>query len=387
MLKLPPLSLYVHIPWCVKKCPYCDFNSHGLEASGAHNAKSEAMPEAAYTRALVRDLSNDLDFVQGRELESIFFGGGTPSLFSPESIAEILQAAEQFIGFSEDIEITLEANPGTADSGHFEGYRKAGVNRLSIGVQSFNDAHLKTLGRIHSGDQAKHAVALARQAGFDNINLDLMHGLPGQTLAEADSDLSTALALRPTHLSWYQLTIEANTAFYNAPPILPKDQVLADIQAYGQALLFEEGFQQYEVSAYAQSGRASRHNTNYWQFGDYLGVGAGAHGKITLPDQQYIVRTRKTRRPDGYLARSDHYLAETRPLEAEELPLEFMMNALRLNQGVPRRYFSERTGLNFESIAVPWRKLESQGLLEVDASSLRASAKGHDFLDTILAEF
>ena len=422
MLKLPPLSLYVHIPWCVKKCPYCDFNSHSidsLESRGAVGSKAKIIassatpsstksssrksdsrkskeaesniPEAEYTQALISDLSSDFDYVQGRELHSIFFGGGTPSLFSAKAIGEILDAAEHFIGFSSDIEITLEANPGTADSGHFEGYRKAGVNRLSIGIQSFNDEHLKTLGRIHSGDQARRAVSLARQAGFDNINIDLMHGLPGQTLAQAAVDLPTAIALGATHLSWYQLTIEPNTEFYSAPPTLPRDDILAEIQSYGQALLEQEGFKQYEVSAYAQAGKESRHNTNYWQFGDYLGIGAGAHGKITMAEEQHIVRTRKTRRPEGYLAREDNYLVETRLLNNEELPLEFMMNALRLNQGVPQHYFAERSGMDFGNIVEAWRKLESQGLVEAlpqnRNQNFKVTDKGHYFLDTILAEF
>lgn len=415
MLKLPPLSLYVHIPWCIKKCPYCDFNSHGVDglasnslgkdgnkienditgnniteiiASSGKSKKIEFnLPEAEYTRALIRDLNNDLTYVQGRKLSSIFFGGGTPSLFSPEAIASVLEAAKSFIGFSDDIEITLEANPGTADSGHFEGYRKAGVNRLSIGIQSFNDKHLKALGRVHSGEQARRAVVLARQAGFDNINLDLMHGLPGQTVEEADADLMDAVALGATHISWYQLTVEPNTEFYHSPPMLPKEQVLNDVQSYGHSLLTAEGFSQYEVSAYAQPGRASRHNTNYWQFGDYLGIGAGAHGKITVLDQQRIVRTRKTRRPEGYLARDNSYLADTELVEVEALPVEFMMNALRLNQGVPRHYFSERTGIDFMDIAASWRKLEAQGFLEAQQQNLKATRKGHYFLDTILAEF
>lgn len=406
-LELPPLSLYVHIPWCVSKCPYCDFNSHGLvdqavrhtgatggnhaaeviASSGSLEGHEPGFPETEYVEALVRDLSGDLAYVQGRKLHSIFFGGGTPSLFAPGSIGAILEAAEQFIGFGDDIEITLEANPGTVDSAHFRGYREVGINRLSVGIQSFNDAQLTRLGRIHTGEQARRAVLLAREAGFDNVNLDLMHGLPGQTLAEAETDLARALALQPAHLSWYQLTIEPNTTFFHRPPLLPRDQVLLDIQNYGHALLGEEGFEQYEISAYASGGRESRHNTNYWQFGDYLGIGAGAHGKITLLESSTIVRTRKTRRPEGYLARQGSYLADTQRVEAEDVILEFMMNALRLNRGVPKHYFAERTGLDLAAISATWRELEARGLVEGLKDSLRATAKGHYFLDTILAKF
>lgn len=380
-LKLPPLSLYIHIPWCVRKCPYCDFNSHGL------NERAGEIPESEYTAALIRDLSVDLVYAQGRKLSSIFFGGGTPSLFSPGAIGEILEAAEQFVGFDDDIEITLEANPGAVDSDNFKGYRRAGLNRLSLGIQSFNDEHLKRLGRIHSGEDACQAVLGAREAGFDNINLDLMHGLEGQTLAQADSDLSRALALRPTHLSWYQLTIEPNTAFFHRPPALPREHELYEIHNYGNELLADEGFVQYEVSAYAHDGRRGLHNTNYWQFGDYIGVGAGAQGKITLLDSGKVIRTRKTRRPEGYLARQGNYLADAQWVEEEDLPLEFMMNALRLNQGVPGGYFSERTGLDFEVVADTWRKLEAKGLVTDSENRLRATVKGHYFLDTILAEF
>ena len=394
MIELPPLSLYVHIPWCVQKCPYCDFNSHAISdliedaaTNGDHKATHPGIPETDYTQSLICDLGNDLDYVQNRVLGSIFFGGGTPSLFSPKSIALVLDAAEQFIGFDRDIEITLEANPGTADSNYFEGYRNAGVNRLSIGIQSFDDKHLKSLGRIHSSEQARHAVALAHQAGFDNINIDLMYGLPGQTITEAKADLVDAIALRPTHLSWYQLTIEPNTEFYKTPPVLPVEQKIEEIQNYGHTLLSAEGLERYEVSAYAQPGYTSRHNTNYWRFGDYIGIGAGAHGKITMLEQQHIIRTRKTRRPAGYLAREDHYLADTNILSAEELPLEFMMNALRLNKGVPRSHFEKRTGIEFSEIAELWRELQLQRLLKAPLVQLVTTDRGYRFLDTILSKF
>ena len=271
---LPPLSLYVHIPWCVRKCPYCDFNSH---------AAGPEIPEQAYIQRLIADLQQDQPWAQGRKLTSIFFGGGTPSLFSAAGIGQIVSAAEKIIGFNEDIEITLEANPGTFEQEKFSGFRSAGINRLSIGIQSFNDAHLTKLGRIHSGNQALSAIDTARTAGFENFNLDLMHGLSGQSLAEASADIQQAIDLGAKHISWYQLTIEPNTEFYSRPPQLPEDDILADIQQMGMALLDEHGFGQYEVSAFAQPGQRSEHNINYWQFGDYLGIGAGAHGKITCP--------------------------------------------------------------------------------------------------------
>ena len=269
---LPPLSLYVHIPWCVRKCPYCDFNSH---------AAGPEIPEQAYIQRLISDLEQDLPLAQGRKLTSIFFGGGTPSLFSAEGIGRIITAAEERVGFEEEIEITLEANPGTVEQAKFSGFRSAGINRLSIGIQSFNDSHLSKLGRIHSGEQALAAVGTARRAGFENFNLDLMHGLSGQTLDEARRDIQLATDQGANHISWYQLTIEPNTEFYSRPPRLPEEEVLADIQQMGMELLQDRGYSQYEVSAYARNGESSRHNLNYWQFGDYLGIGAGAHGKIS----------------------------------------------------------------------------------------------------------
>jgi len=270
-LLLPPLSLYIHIPWCIRKCPYCDFNSHQA---------NNDIPEAEYVAALCFDLEQDAALAQGRKLTSIFFGGGTPSMFSANAIAQILKDAEAIIGFEPDIEITLEANPGTFEQEKFSGFRAAGVNRLSIGIQSFNDAQLKLLGRVHGRDEALRAVDVAHKAGFDNINLDLMHGLPEQSVNDAKADLAQAIALAPEHISWYQLTIEQNTAFYSAPPILPVEDTLADIQDEGQALLAAAGYAQYEISAYAKNNQRARHNINYWQFGDYLGIGAGAHGKL-----------------------------------------------------------------------------------------------------------
>ena len=375
---LPPLSLYVHIPWCVRKCPYCDFNSH---------AAGPEIPERAYIQRLIADLEQDQPWAQGRKLTSIFFGGGTPSLFSAAGIGEIISAAEKIIGFNEDIEITLEANPGTFEQEKFSGFRSAGINRLSIGIQSFNDTHLTQLGRIHSGNQALSAIDTARTAGFENFNLDLMHGLSGQSLAEASADIQQAIDLGAKHISWYQLTIEPNTEFYSRPPQLPEDDILADIQQMGMALLDNHGFGQYEVSAFAQPGQRSEHNINYWQFGDYLGIGAGAHGKITLPHQQQIIRSNKTRQPDNYLSRDMKTLAQVKSISSDELAMEFMMNGLRLREGVPANYFPERTGLLVSDIEQQVRKLQSQGLLEVDNQQFRATPLGYQFLNSLLQGF
>jgi len=384
-LRLPPLSLYVHIPWCVRKCPYCDFNSH--------TNNGEALPENDYVDALLEDLAAEAsaEHVQGRQLVSIFFGGGTPSLFSAAAIARILHGAEQLIGFAPTIEITLEANPGTVEQQKFKGFREAGVNRLSIGIQSFNDAHLTRLGRIHNGAEALSAISIARQAGFDNINLDLMHGLPEQTPEQAIADLQQAIDLQPEHLSWYQLTIEPNTAFHSQPPLLPVENTLENIQRSGHALLNSAGFSAYEISAYARPQRQSQHNCNYWQFGDYLGIGAGAHGKITDISSKKIIRTRKTRQPADYLSRlaqGKNYLAEQFSLDEAELPLEFLMNALRLKHGVPTHLFAERTGIPLITIEAHWQALEAKKLVEPLATErLSCTALGHRFLDSILAEF
>mgnify|MGYP001320374239 FL=1 len=373
---LPPLSLYVHIPWCVRKCPYCDFNSH----------ETKTIPETEYVAALLNDLEQDLHLVQGRKLRSIFFGGGTPSLFKATSIATILAAAEKKIGLEEDAEITLETNPGTAEYDNLEGYRSAGVNRLSFGIQSFNDAHLQRLGRIHDCSEALAAFAAARRAGFDNINLDLMHGLPEQTVAEACSDLQQAIALQPEHISWYQLTIEPNTVFYSRPPPLPEDEILSDIQDAGQSLLQDSGFAQYEVSAYSRPDRRSQHNLNYWQFGDYLAVGAGAHGKITIPGEG-IMRYRKTRKPADYLDPIKPFTASWDYVEKEQQTLEFMMNALRLVDGVPRRWFAERTQLPDASLASYLPQLIARGLLEGTPDRLQPTSLGLRFLNDTLAAF
>jgi putative oxygen-independent coproporphyrinogen III oxidase len=377
LAQLPPLALYIHIPWCVRKCPYCDFNSHTASA---------VLPEEEYVDALLADLDQELPWAYGRELSSIFFGGGTPSLFSAAALGRLLAGVEQRIRFASDIEITLEANPGTFEQDKFTAYRQLGINRLSIGIQSFQPTKLEALGRIHSGPEALRAADMARKAGFDNFNLDLMHGLPDQSLDDALGDLRQAIALGPTHLSWYQLTLEPNTVFWNQPPLLPEDDILWDIQEAGQALLAEHGYDQYEVSAYAQPGRAARHNLNYWSFGDFIGIGAGAHGKLSHPDGR-IVRTWKTRLPKDYLNPAKAFKAGDKPLAVDELPFEFLMNALRLTHGVDAELFSQRTGLPLENLAGARREAEQRGLLQVEPTRLVATPRGQLFLNDLLQYF
>ena len=371
-MTLPPLALYVHIPWCVRKCPYCDFNSH----------TAESVDEAAYVRALLNDLDTELEDAGGRPLHSIFFGGGTPSLFSPDAIAAILDGARARLGFEPDIEITLEANPGASDAGRFTGYRQAGVNRLSIGVQSFQTPYLKALGRIHDGGEALAAFEAARQAGFRRINLDLMHGLPDQTPEDALADLDTAIGLGPEHLSWYQLTLEPNTVFYSDPPPLPDDDDLWAIQEAGQARLASAGYRQYEVSAYSRPGEHSRHNLNYWLFGDYIGIGAGAHGKLTRPDGT-LIRRAKTRLPRHYLARVGHYVAEEAPIRHEDMPFEFAMNVLRLVDGADEFLYKQRTGLEMETVRPLLQPWIDRGWLV--PGRWQCTAEGFRFLNDILA--
>ncbi len=375
--RLPPLAAYVHIPWCVRKCPYCDFNSH---------AAGPQLPEREYTDAVLAELGQRLDQVHGRKLVSVFFGGGTPSLFSPQALERILAGLERRVGFTPDIEITLEANPGTFEQEKFRDYRSLGINRLSIGVQSFQADKLQALGRIHDGAEAVRAADMARQAGFDNFNLDLMHGLPGQSLDDALADLRQALALAPTHLSWYQLTMEPNTVFWSQPPELPEDDILWDIQEAGQALLDEHGYRQYETSAYARDGLHARHNLNYWSFGDFLGIGAGAHAKLSLADGR-IVRQWKTRSPRDYLNPDKAYLAGERPLEAADLPFEFMMNVLRLVDGVPAALYPQRTGQPLAAIADACAAARDAGLLADDPQRLRPSERGQLFLNDLLQHF
>lgn len=375
---LPPLSLYVHIPWCVKKCPYCDFNSH---------AQNEALPIEAYCAALAQDLQHDAHYAQGRKISSIFFGGGTPSLFPASAIGQILTFVDKIVGIESDAEITLEANPGTTEHCSFRELKSAGINRLSIGVQSFNPEHLNTLGRIHSSDEAQSAIRQAQEGGLTNLNIDLMHGLPNQTIDEALNDIELATALSPTHISWYQLTIEKNTEFYSRPPVLPTEDILVDIFEAGQQRLAESGFEQYEISAYAKPSKQSKHNLNYWQFGDYLAIGAGAHGKISVKNSGEIIRFQKTRLPQHYLAKDKSFTASSITVESSQLTLEFMMNALRLNEGVPLDYFCQRTGLAETSIQAPLLALKQKGLLQSDDHRIQTSAMGRLYLNSVLETF
>ena len=371
---LPPLALYVHIPWCVRKCPYCDFNSH--EAGGG-------LPEAEYVERLLRDLEELLPKVWGRRVTSVFIGGGTPSLFAPESIDRLLSAVRARLTLEPDAEITLEANPGAVEAARFRGFRAAGVNRISVGVQSFDDAMLKALGRIHDSAEARRAIDAAL-ASFDNVNLDLMYGLPGQTPARARADLGEALATGVPHVSAYQLTIEPNTVFFRRPPALPAHDACADMQLAAEALLGAAGFEHYETSAFARPGRRSRHNLNYWRFGDYLGIGAGAHGKLSFPDR--VTRHARIKQPREYLASSSS-LVEERDVPAKELPFEFMLNALRLVDGFEVRLFSERVGLPLSTIGKELENAERQGLLERDAFRIRPTERGRLFLNELLELF
>ncbi|WP_369985716.1 radical SAM family heme chaperone HemW [Thalassolituus sp.] len=384
MYVLPPLSLYIHVPWCVRKCPYCDFNSH--ESQGD-------IPEADYITALIEDLKQDLHWVQGREIQSIFFGGGTPSLLSARAYDTLFDGLTRHLSFNDNIEITLEANPGTFEAEKFNGYRRAGINRLSMGIQSFDPEQLKKLGRIHDKEQALRAIDMARDAGFDNFNLDLMHGLPDQTPEQALLDLDTALAFHPPHLSWYQLTIEPNTDFYKRPPVLPEDDILWDIQEQGQARLAEAGLKQYEISAYARPGRQARHNINYWRFGDYLGIGAGAHGKITIagPEGHRVLRSQKARLPKRYLDQTRQFLSATDIIASDDIAFECMMNALRLHSGISITDFEQRTGVTLDSLSKPMQKAESLGLIERaqvnDQDYIRASERGKQYLNELLSLF
>lgn len=376
LLCLPPLSLYIHIPWCLKKCPYCDFNSH---------ASTGELPEKAYIEKLLEDLEQDLSYVQGRNLRSIFIGGGTPSLFAPQSIATLLERISRMITFSDDIEITMEANPGTFETEKFALFRQAGVNRLSIGIQSFDQQFLKKLGRVHDDNEARHAAANVRAAGFENFNLDLMFGLPGQDKAQALADLETALSFEPPHLSWYQLTIEPNTAFYSKTPVLPEDDSIGEMHDAGIDLLAGNDMQRYEVSAFSVPGLPSSHNLNYWQFGDYLGIGAGAHGKITFPEENKILRSRKKRQPENYLKSNDTSTAETLVISRAELPLEFMMNVLRLREGCDAQLFEHYTGLPLATVSDKISLLQDRGLLRQDG--ICATDKGYLLLNSLLEEF
>ena len=381
MLQVPPLSLYVHLPWCVRKCPYCDFNSH--EGRGA-------LPFAAYVDALVADLDHDLPLAWGRTVHSVFFGGGTPSLFPPEAIDAFLQQASSRLRFAPEAEITLETNPGTAEHGRFEGYRAAGVNRLSFGIQSFDDGCLQRLGRIHDSREAVAAVELARAAGFDNFNLDLMYALPGQTLAMAQDDIARAIALEPTHVSHYQLTLEPNTVFAARPPRgIPDHDAAWDMQEACQAMLADAGYAQYETSAYARPGRQCAHNLNYWRFGDYLGIGAGAHGKLTLGAEQAILRRWKLKHPTAYLAHagSDAAIGGDERIGPERRPFDFMLNALRLNEGFALSLFEARTGLPRSAIAARLDAAIERGWLESDGERVVPTEFGRRFANDVIELF
>jgi oxygen-independent coproporphyrinogen-3 oxidase len=374
------LGLYVHIPWCVRRCPYCDFNSHQAAA---------ALPEPAYLAALLADLEQELAALgRPRPISSVFIGGGTPSLLQAATIAELLEGIARRAPLAETAEITLEANPGTAEAAKFSGFRAAGVNRLSIGIQSFHDRLLAALGRIHDRQAALAAVALAREAGFDNINLDLMFGLPGQSLEEAAADIATAIALAPRQISYYQLTLEPETPFARNPPILPEDDALWQFQQAGQAALAAAGYRQYEVSAYAQDGYACRHNLNYWEFGDYLGIGAGAHGKLTGADGS-IQRRWKPRHPTGYMekASAGRALEGSQIVEEAQKTLEFLMNALRLREGFAASLFSERTGLPLAALQPQLDDCRADGLLSCEDGRIRCTEQGWQFLDSVLARF
>ncbi len=374
---IPPLSLYVHIPWCIQKCPYCDFNSHAVKTT---------LDETYYIDALLFDLQQDLQLLETvRPIHSVFIGGGTPSLFSARSLEKLLKGLQQQLVFSEDIEITLEANPGTFESNKFADFYSLGINRLSIGIQSFNDRHLKALGRIHDAGEAVRAVETAYQSGFDNINLDLMFGLPDQHREEAVEDVEKAISLMPAHISFYQLTLEPNTWFYKYPPKLPEDDELFQTQKYCQNLLAEHGYRQYEVSAYAQAGRNCRHNSNYWRFGDYLGIGAGAHGKVSLSLPDKIIRTAKCKKPEQYMRQKDYYTRHQ--LELKQLPLEFVMNHLRLKSGFSTDHYQEATGLILDTLEPGLTACLEAGLLVREKDIIRCSDNGWDFLDTILEKF
>lgn len=378
-LKTPPsLSLYIHIPWCVKKCPYCDFNSH---------ESKQKIPEQEYVAALLRDLEQDLPLIWGRRIQSIYIGGGTPSLFAPGTIFNLLSELRARLNFLPDCEISMEANPGSLELERFEDYQQAGINRLSVGVQSFSDGHLKALGRIHDSKQANRAIEIALHSGFRSVNLDLMFGLPGQTIDQARSDINHAINLAPQHISLYQLTIEKNTYFYSKPPSLPEHDALGTMQEECQQLLANAGYNQYEVSAFAKEGYQCKHNINYWQFGDYLGIGAGAHGKIS--DHESIKRLWKVKHPQSYLdnAGTEVGIGGKEKLSRKNLVAEFMMNALRLNAGFAPDLLLERTGINIADIQTQLKEAEDKKLISWDTKIIKPTKLGRQFLDDLMLIF
>lgn len=370
-------SLYIHIPWCIRKCPYCDFNSH---------KSPETLPEENYIKALIADFKQDLTYFPSRLIDSIFIGGGTPSLFSASAYAILFDELQQLVPFAADIEITLEANPGTVEQQRFKEYRQLGINRLSLGIQSFNPDQLKTLGRIHDDKQAHKAIETARCAGFDNLNIDIMHSLPKQTVAEGLQDLAQALSYQPEHLSWYQLTLEPNTVFYKQRPTLPSEEENDELDEAGFALLEEHGFERYEISAFCQLGKAARHNLNYWLFGDYYGIGAGAHGKITLNDKT-IYRTRKQRQPADYLNAEKNFLAGKEIVTVDDQLFEFMLNTTRLEQPVAYDLFTERTGLSLDQLLPKLKEAEAKGLMVLSGSTWQITELGRRFTNNLQALF
>jgi len=382
---LPPLALYVHMPWCVRKCPYCDFNSH---------AAPDAIPQQQYIDALIEDLAIDAGAAQGRAFASVFFGGGTPSLFSPDEVGRFLEAARSLVPFARDVEVTLEANPGTVEHGRFGGYRDAGINRISLGAQTFDADHLRTLGRIHGSGDIARAVDEVRGAGIDNFNLDLMYGLPAQSLQQAVADLDAALALEPAHISHYQLTLEPGTVFYHRPPPLPDSDAIWQMQLDCQERLAARGFEHYEVSAYARAGRRSRHNLNYWQFGDYIGVGAGAHGKLTWPanDERAhlsVVRSARVKQPREFLRRvAADRVSDRFQVERADLPFEYMLNVLRLTDDFGEDAFEARTGVAFARVAPAVAEAQCKGLLQTaGVGKWRVTELGQRFLNDLQAVF
>ncbi|PNK61801.1 radical SAM family heme chaperone HemW [Psychrobacter sp. FDAARGOS_221] len=397
-----PLALYIHIPWCVKKCPYCDFNSHTLPVNEQKpNSTQQQSPEffAEYVTALIADIDSQLPYIQGREISSIFIGGGTPSLLPIDQYQRLFAHLNKVLPLAADIEVTMEANPGTLEHAPFAEYLAVGINRLSIGVQSFSDSKLQALGRIHNANQAQQAIKAAKQAGFERINVDLMHGLPQQSVTEALEDIRLAHAAGATHISWYQLTIEPNTVFYRNTPVLPDDDNLAQIEEQGSALLSQLGYRNYEVSAWVSANdTGSRHNINYWQFGDYLAIGAGAHGKITIADvsdsnetdalEQGIYRFSKSRLPKDYMSYK-HYpkMVGLVPIATDEICGEFMLNVLRLTQGVDLSVYAARTGLQVAPILPIINQLQQQGLLENQADWIQPTALGRRYLNQVLHAF
>lgn len=378
-MRNPPLSLYIHIPWCVQKCPYCDFNSHGLK---------DTLPEKEYIAHLLSDLAIDAKRIGEREVTSIFIGGGTPSLFSEQAIQQLLAGVAERVNLATHAEITLEANPGTLEANRFSGYVEAGVNRISVGIQSFAAKHLSVLGRIHDAEQAHQAIKQAHEAGLNSFNLDLMHGLPDQSVDNAMSDLEQAIAANAAHLSWYQLTIEPNTPFYSRPPTLPDDDILWDIQDAGHQKLREAGYQQYEISGYSKPGNACQHNLNYWRFGDYLGIGCGAHGKITQATEGTIIRTVKVKHPRGYMELTRPYLDTAQPVATEDLAFEYFMNRFRLVEACPIEEFTAYTGSTLtqqqqDSLALA----QTQGLLQITPSHWQVTDQGRRYLNSLLSAF